>query len=99
MIRVKVTKGSKKSFRVKMEDLLNKSLLELVEEKLKSPVSEDKIKLNGDKVEVVTGEEKVVEIEEQELLKQSIEQAIKKRLNLKSLKGVELAIIGGVGKK
>ena len=99
MISVKVTVGSKKKIKINLADLLDKTLIELVEEKLGKEVNPNKIKSVGDSVEIFDGEDKILEIQENDLIKQSIEQVVKKELELKSLKNVEIAIIGESIKK
>ena len=99
MIRVKITKGGTKKFKVSVKDLMEKSLVELVEEKIGKTVSMDNIKLDGDTVEILDGDVEVLEIDEKNLIKNSIEQLVKKALNVRTLKNIKIEIIGSSAKK
>ena len=99
MVRIKITKGETKKFKVSVKDLMEKSLVELVEEKIGKTVSMDNIKLDENTVEILSGDVEVLEIDEQDLIKNSIEQLVKKVMNVRTLKNVKIEIIGSSVKK
>jgi len=100
MIVIKAYKENKdKILTFKTEDLLEKSIIDIVEVKTGQRVDADLIKVSGNKITIKQPSEPVViEIDENELLKQSIETIVKKKMSVKTLKTIKIEVIGCKGK-
>ena len=100
MLAVKVYKENKpKVITFKPEELIEKSILEIAKSKTGQDVEVNNIKVVGNKITITQPSEPVVvEINEEDLLKQTIEGIVKKQLSLKTLKNIKVEVIGCKGK-
>jgi hypothetical protein len=100
MLVVKVYKENKpKTIAFKPEELIENSILEIIKNKTGQDVKADNIKVVGNKAIIKQpSEPTIVEIDEKDLLKQTVEGIIKKQLSLKTLKNIKVEVIGCKGK-
>jgi len=94
---VKISTGTTKKLKVNPKDLIEKSISEIVEEKLKDGDFQI-LDFNGTEVTYTTGRSRIVEIDANKLIKNSIEKVIKDELGLKSTRGLSISVEDCVGK-
>jgi len=95
---IAVEQGKKKTIKYKKEDLLSKSILDILEEHGINNVHPEDIEIGEDKITVNTGKVQTVEIDESDILTKSLTAAVKDKLKLKSTRGIKISIKSCVGK-
>ena len=95
---VAVEQGKKKTIKYSKEDLLNYSVMELLDEKGIKGVHPDDIEITEDKIIVNTGSVKTIEVDESEILTKSLSYVVKEKLKLKSTRGLKISVKSCTGK-
>ncbi len=94
-IFIEVKKQKTKKIKFKPEDLFDRSIGEILEEKGVTGVHPDDIKVDykSGVIEVLDGDSKILTIEDTELLDKTIKQIVKEKTKAKTLRGTEIRIL------
>jgi len=93
-----VEHGKKKTIKYKKEDLLSKSVLDILEEHGIRDIHPKDIEIGEDKIVVNTGVVQVIKVDESDILTKSLTAVVKDKLKLKSTRGIKISIKSCEGK-